>query len=266
MRPLSGLEGLHQAAGVLMLRRLVREEARRAPAGVYLYAHVQLPHGPHVLDRDCRYVGPTGRRAQPIRARAGYLLQAECALGLVSAFLDELRRLDRYEDSTIVIHGDTGDWMPVDDLRGRRGRIRGYREANLLSYVQALLMIKRPHAEGPLEILDTPTQLVDLYPTLLDVLDLQPQGELDGKSVYAIRADERREVRVGFDPEDLTNGRDFVEIRVEDQSDLKSSDLTVLGPATDPATWRSAGPRLVDRAKGAAPEAAPLRSKEAEPR
>ena len=45
-------------------------------------------------------------------------------------------------------------------------------------------MIKRPHAEGPLEILDTPTQLVDLFPTVLDVLDLQPPDEFDGRSVY----------------------------------------------------------------------------------
>lgn len=233
LRPLSGQEGLHQAAGVLMLRRLVREESLRASDRVYVYAHVQLPHGPHVLDRDCRYVGPTGRRAEPIRAKTGYLLQAECALGLVASFLQELRRLGRYQMATIVIHGDTGDWIRLGKIMDRRGKILDYPEANLLSYVQAVLMIKRPHAEGPLRILDTPTQLVDLFPTVLDLLDLQPSYELDGRSVYSIRESERREARVGFDPEDLTNGRNFVEVRIEDQSDLPRSPLTIIGPVVE---------------------------------
>lgn len=233
LRPLSGVEGLHQSAGVLMLHRLVREETLRASNGVYVYAHAQLPHGPHVLDRDCRYVGRPGRRAEPIGPKAGYLLQAECALDLVASFLQELRRLDRYQTATIVIHGDTGDWLRLGKTMSRRGKILDYPEANLLSYVQALLMIKRPHAEGPLRILDTPTQLVDLFPTILDILDLPPSYELDGRSVYSIRESERREARVGFDPEDLTNGRNFVEVRIEDQSDLPGSPLAVIGPVVE---------------------------------
>jgi hypothetical protein len=244
MRPLSGLEGLHQVAGALLLRRLVGEETLRAPDGVYVYAHAELPHGPHVLDRDCRYVGRPGQRAEPLSPTAGYLLQAECAVDLVGSFLQELRRLDRYQNATIVIHGDTGDWMPLGKTK-RRGKILDYSQASLLSYVQALLMIKRPHAEGPLQALDTPTQLVDLFPTVVDVLDLPPPDEIDGESVYSIREGERRDVRIGFDPEDLTNGRNFVEVRIEDQMDLQNSELTVLGPATDPATW---SPQVGDKA------------------
>ena len=238
MRPLSGLEGLHQVAGVLTLRRLVREEPLRAPSGVYVYAHAALPHGPHVLDGGCQYVGHSGQRAQPISPTAGYLLQAECAVGLVASFLQELKRLDRYQTATIVIHGDTGDWMPLGETRSRRGKILNYSQASLLSYVQALFMIKRPYAEEPLRALDTPTQLVDLFPTVLDILNLPPPADVDGRSVYSIREDEGREVRIGFDPDDLTNGRNFIEVRIEDQSDVQSSALTVLGPATDPATWR----------------------------
>jgi hypothetical protein len=243
LRPLSGVEGLHQSAGVLMLRRLVREETLRASNGVYVYAHAQLPHGPHVLDRDCRYVGRPGKRAEPISPTAGYLVQAECALGLLASFLQELRRLGRYQTATIVIHGDTGDWIRLGKNTDRRGKILDYPQASLLSYVQALLMIKRPHAEGPFRILDTPTQLVDLFPTVLDILDLPPPYEFDGRSVYSIREDEPREAHVGFDPDDLTNGRDFVEVRIEDPSELLRSKLTVLGPATDPATWRAADKR-----------------------
>ncbi len=237
-RPLSGTEGLHQVAGVLVLRQLVREEAARAPNGEYVYAHVLLPHGPHVLDRDCRYAGPTGKRAVPLKAVQGYLLQAQCSLGLVASFLQELKRLGRYQAATIVIHGDTGDWMPLGETRKNTGQILGYRQAKLLSYVQALLMIKRPHAEGPLRVVETPTQLVDLYPTLLDVLDLGPPPvDLYGRSIYAKEADQPREVRIAFDPKAPNlQGSDLVEVRIDEPWHPRSSPLTVLGPARDPAT------------------------------
>ena len=99
-------------------------------------------------------------------------------------------------------------------------------------------MIKRPHAAGPLRILDTPTQLVDLYPTLLEILDLEPPDyALHGRSVRAGR-DAPREARFGFDPNKHL-GPNVIEFRIEDQSDLRNSDLTVIGPATDPDLWRA---------------------------
>ncbi len=239
LRPLSGTEGLHQYAGVLLLRRLLREEALRAPDGEYVYAHALLPHGPHVLDQDCRYVGPSGKRAVPLRPVQGYLLQAQCSLRLLAAFLQELKRLGRFEAATIVIHGDTGDWMPLGETRKVTGRILGYPKASLLSYAQALLMIKRPHATGPLRLVETPTQLVDLYPTLLDILGLPgPPAGLDGRSIYSSAAAEPRPVRVAFDPKAANlQGTHLVEVRIEQPWQPRSSPLTVLGPASDPATW-----------------------------
>ncbi len=91
-------------------------------------------------------------------------------------------------------------------------------------------MIKRPRAKGPLAIKQTPTQLVDLFPTILDILDLEAAHGLVGKSVYSIAEGERREARFGFDPTEK-HGHDLVEVRIEDQMDLPNSQLTVLGPA-----------------------------------
>ncbi|MGH6921266.1 MAG: hypothetical protein ACREJ0_26610, partial [Geminicoccaceae bacterium] len=101
-RPLSIAEGVDPYSSILMLRRLVSEEGLHAPDGRYVYAHPALPHGPFVLDRDCRYVGTSkdGKRA--------YLEQAQCAVTLVAEFLKELKRLGRYEEATIVVHADTG--------------------------------------------------------------------------------------------------------------------------------------------------------------
>ncbi|HSA80666.1 MAG TPA: hypothetical protein VLE23_07565, partial [Geminicoccaceae bacterium] len=98
-------------------------------------------------------------------------------------------------------------------------------------------MIKRPQATGPLTIVDTPTQLIDLYPTILDILGLAADPGADGKSIFAIGPDERRDARFAFDPH-KKHGHNLITIRIEDQTDLPHSRLTVLGPAADPASWR----------------------------
>lgn len=236
-RPLAGHEGLHVQASVLMLRRLAREEAGRAPGGEYVYAHALLPHGPLVLDQDCTFVGGRRKRASPVKSsQQAYMLQVECSIDLIVAFLQELERLGRYEAATIVIHGDTGTWIPLGENRKRRGWILGRPKRSVLSYAQALLMIKRAQAQGPLRVVETPTQLVDLYPTLLDLLDLSaPATSLDGRSVYEA-GDQPRPTPVIFDPDAKHGrGRNLIEVRIDDPFDLPGSELTVIGPVARPA-------------------------------
>ena len=159
-----------------MLRRITREEAGRPANGQYLYAHAVLPHGPEVMDGRCEYIGapPLKRTAQ--QHKQAYLIHAECAVRLVVDFLQRLKKLGRYDPATIVLHADTGHWTAFEpeqpsDAPAPTTLDRRLNSRRLLSEVHSLLMIKRPHATGPLRILDTPTQLVDLYPTLLEMLD-----------------------------------------------------------------------------------------------
>ena len=153
-----------------MLRRLAREEQRRPPDGQYVYAHAAIPHAPWVFNRNCRYVGNSGAR-RPAQRRQAYLGQAECALTLAAEFLDQLKRLGRYDSAVIVVHGDHGQRIRFAD-GARNSTTLGTPDATLLSSVNALLMVKRPRAKGPLAIKATPTQLVDLFPTILDVLNV----------------------------------------------------------------------------------------------
>jgi hypothetical protein len=238
---LSGEEGLEPFASKLMLRRITREEAGRPANGQYLYAHAVLPHGPEVLDGGCEYIGapPPIRTAQ--QHKRAYLVQAECAVRLVVSFLQRLKKLGRYDPATIVLHADTGHWTafePEQPSDAPAAKTLDRFNRRLLSEVHSLLMIKRPHAAEPLRILDTPTQLVDLYPTLMEILDLEaPDYPLHGRSAYGPDANAPREARFGFDP-DKHLGPNVIEFRIEDQSDLRNSDLTVIGPATDPHLWR----------------------------
>ena len=227
-RPLTTAE-IHPHAGVLMLRRLLREESLRGANGQYVYAHAALPHGPFVFDQECHYVG----RGTAPPGRNTYLEQAQCAVRLVAEFLAHLKRVGRYDPATIVVHADTG-------LIGRIGKgpprsepsTLGVANLDLLRGVDALLMIKRPHAGGQLRVLDTRTQLVDLFPTVMDVLGLEPSYRPDGKSVYAIRPDEPRDALFAFDPT-KKYGHAFVKVRIDDQTDRRGSPLTILGPAVD---------------------------------
>jgi hypothetical protein len=236
-RPLSIQQGLHPYSGAMMLQRLVLDEELRPPDGQYVYAHAALPHAPWVFDRDCRYVGNRRVGRDLAKRRQAYLGQAECAVTLAAQFMGALKRLGRYDSSTVVVHADHGQRIWFAD-RARDSRTLGTSDAVLLSSVNALLMIKRPHAKGPLAFKQTPTQLVDVFPTIMDILDLEAAHDPTGRSVYALRDDEPREALFGFDPV-KKHGHDLVEVRIENQKDLPNSELTVLGPAADPATWRS---------------------------
>jgi hypothetical protein len=238
---LSGEAGLEPFASVLMLRRITREEAARPPAGQYLYAHAVLPHGPEVMDGHCEYVGPPPLKRTAQQIKQAYLVHAECAVRLVVRFFERLKELGRYDAATIVLHADTGHWTAFEpEAPSGESAPRTLNKLNhrLLSEIHSLLMVKRPHAAGELRVLDAPTQLVDLYPTLLDILDIDPPDyALHGRSVYGPEADQPREARFGFDPNKHL-GPDVMEIRIEDPRDLRNSELTLIGPATDPDLWR----------------------------
>jgi hypothetical protein len=240
--PLTIEAGIDQYSSVLMLQRLAREEAARPASGQYVYAHAVMPHGPYVIDPECRFVGKRDlrRTREEGDVKEGYLGQTECALRLVARFLDQLRALGRYDRATIVIHADTGNRIGFFDqsVRDDGAETLGWSTYRLRSQLYALLAIKPPGATGPLQPRATPTQLIDLFPTLLDLLDLGPPDyPVSGRSVYAAGGP-HREARFGFDPA-KRHGHEIVELRVEDPTDLASSPLTVIGPATDPDTWRA---------------------------
>jgi hypothetical protein len=244
-RPLSGPNGLHTYAGALMLRHLLENEAQRPAHGQYVQIHVGLPHGPYILDQDCRFVG---RRFEaddmPGRLRA-YLDQSECALGLVADFLRRLDELDRYDAATVVVQSDHGlgrGFFPQQSPAPATGEFLGLSRERLLSRISALLMIKPAGARDALESSETPSQLIDLLPTLVDLLDLPPpKYPMLGTSVLALDPGRHRDTIVGHDPED-THGPGVFDVRIEDPGNLANSALSVLGPA---GSWGKVQPDQV---------------------
>ncbi|MCP4693500.1 MAG: sulfatase-like hydrolase/transferase, partial [Desulfobacterales bacterium] len=205
-------DGKSGYASVLMWKKLIREESARSADGRYLYAHAMLPHSPFVIDENGAY-HPGGITDK----MDGYYGQLTCVMNLVSDFLDELKRLGRYEKATIVIHSDTGHG-PAGFIKKENGRLAGTRYRGMttpadvvvnipldrlkaplikefkrrsldlmLSRTMAVLMVKPAGApDDNLAYSDRVTQLIDITPTLAELLKLDAvDNALDGRSLYS---------------------------------------------------------------------------------
>lgn len=177
-------EGYLTYASQLMLKTLIAEEKDRQPDGQYLYIHPLLPHDPYVFTKNGRYDLRVARQSNE-----GYYSQSVFTLKLVIQYLNELKRLNRYNNSTIIIQSDHGaptgvlseqDWKsahpPINGTKAERflGNKEGWTENQVKSRARALLMIKPAKRGGMLFISRQPSQLIDLYPTLVGLLNLNP--------------------------------------------------------------------------------------------
>ena len=158
-----------------MVSRLLREEATRAPIGEYVFAHVMIPHLPYFLDRDLnRRDGGTSYREQSLAAAR-----------LMVQIVQRLKELGRYENSTIIFHSDHG-----------RSRGAGDLPVELLKSPDALLLIKRPGASGPLRVSSRAAQLLDLAPTLYALVGIGRRFENGGLDLFSPIRGEPNDVHI----------------------------------------------------------------------
>jgi arylsulfatase A-like enzyme len=95
----------------------------------------------------------------------------------VGAFLDRLREAGLYEDSLIIFTSDHGDAFAEHGLFGHSLTIYD-------DMVRVPLIVKFPRSMGLEEMrLSTSAEGVDLLPTILDVLGLEPPPHLSGESL-----------------------------------------------------------------------------------
>ncbi|MEM8950374.1 MAG: sulfatase-like hydrolase/transferase [Pseudomonadota bacterium] len=236
-------QGIQVVASKQMVEQMVADEASRGDAGNYVYLHAVMPHHPYVFKEDCLYWDVLATALDAAGRRQAYLDQSACSVRLIKAFLDRLHDLGRYDDATILIHADTGaeEGFMADPPDYRiSGSTLGWANGTILSGASALLMIKRPGGRGPLREREQVTQLVDLFPTLVDILDMEDMtaAAVHGRSVYAGHP-AQSDVRISFDPEERW-GDDYIDVRIDTPDDLARSKLTVVGPTLEPDHWREA--------------------------
>ncbi len=108
------------------------------------------------------------------RAVQGYLAAASYADECVGLVLDALEKSPAWDNTVVVIFGDHG-WHLGEKLRFRKATL--WAEATRLP-----LLIRVPGMKGKQEC-PRIVNLIDLYPTLIDLCGLPAKPEIDGRSL-----------------------------------------------------------------------------------
>ena len=133
----------------------------------FLFFHIFEPHTP--------YAPPARYRRAGISPYDGEILYAD---EIVGRLFDELRRLDLFDRSLIVLLSDHGEGLG-DHGEADHG-VFLYREV-----MRVPLVVRLPGGKGGGRRLSAPVQLVDLNPTLREWAGLPPKPELRGTSLLA---------------------------------------------------------------------------------
>jgi choline-sulfatase len=131
----------------------------------FLFFHLYEPHLPYQPPApfDAAFAG---------RPYDGEIAEADRVVGLL---IDELKRLRIYDQALVILLSDHGEGL------GEHGED----EHGLLLYREALqvpLLVKLPGGDRAGQTAVEPAQLVDLVPTVIDVLGLEPIPGLVGSS------------------------------------------------------------------------------------
>jgi len=134
----------------------------------FLFLHLYEPHTP--------YTPP-----EPFAGRYASAYDGEIAAAdqVVGRLLDELKRLGVYEGALVILLSDHGEGL--DDHGEREHGVLLYREA-----LQVPLLLKLPGARRAGATVTAPAQLIDVMPTILEVLEMEAPAAIRGDSLLAL--------------------------------------------------------------------------------
>lgn len=209
--------------GKLLLEQLIKDESNRKSNGELIFVHSYLTHGPYVFDKDCEI--------KQVQDENYYLDQVRCANSVIIDFLENLKRLNRFSNSIVIIHSDHGSWeigsndnplseedkklLAVTNLRSQPGDF-------VDNQSKALLLIKLPSSsdfEGsPLKISKARTQLIDVVPTIMFEVNKPELFSYQGIPIQSGIPQSRNQIiSMGFkqvisDGSTVTMGNDYPEL------------------------------------------------------
>jgi len=159
-----------------VLREWIDNMTVAGPTPRFKSYHYIGTHIPPLWDASCTYSDELER------TREQYYNQTECILTGIANFADKLRELGIYDQTAIIISGDHGIYVEPDDLQGKSAnRSLHYK---VLGQARPALLIKPLKNKGSFQVSESPTSLLDIAPTALDLVGLR--GDFSGQSVMAI--------------------------------------------------------------------------------
>jgi hypothetical protein len=181
-------------------RQFIRQEAERPPNGRYVLLHLIIPHSPHVLNADCSVQSP------PLNSPENIFAQNKCPITLMGELVHELKRLNRYDESMIIFHGDHGAGFYFNgDSLVWGGDILGEGIAATRSRTALLYKPFGASSNQPLTTSTLPVTLLDVAPTILEAAHISPPPAVQG---IALDSKRTRPMERTFD--NYTTDREYV--------------------------------------------------------
>jgi uncharacterized sulfatase len=115
-------------------------------------------------------------RRQAIAAYQACVSFADAQIGLV---LDALDRNDRWQDTVVVLVGDNG--FHLGEHGGLLRKDTLFEEA-----LRVPLVVAAPGLPHPGAVVRAPVELLDVYPTIVELAGLAPPPDLDGQSLVPL--------------------------------------------------------------------------------
>ena len=153
------------------------------------FVHTLLPHSPWQFLPDGREYAKEWDWPALVRGRwvddewrvaqtqQRHLIQLQLVDRLLGELLDKLEETGIYDDAVVVLMADHGaSFLPNTSLRVIQRETFG--EIGAIP-----LFIKRPGEPGG-QVSDIPLETVDIFPSVLDALGLEPPADIDGRSVF----------------------------------------------------------------------------------
>jgi hypothetical protein len=137
----------------------VIDDVTTGPTGTVYFAHLLIPHGPYAYDRDCRLrpdVNSWLSNRPPFRREnsesewrasyADYFEQLRCMEMKLQQLFDGLKEAGRFDDATIILHGDHGSRIHL--VAARAGNIDRLQPSDYRDGFSTLFAAKTPHLEA----------------------------------------------------------------------------------------------------------------------
>ena len=188
----------------------------------YKWYHFIGTHPPPRWSAECEF------REGLERSRENYKGQTLCVLRGIASWLQKLKDLGVYDRTAIVVSGDHGCSVPVNDLTGK-ATYSTFLRHTFFGTARPAFLVKPLHSGRPLRYSDRETALVDVAPTALDLVGLG--GEFEGGSALGGETGSRRK----------RTFQRYVAAEFWTGQPVPFAEFQVDGDARDPSSWQLTG-------------------------
>jgi hypothetical protein len=177
---------------ILATKSLINNLETFDKKNIFTYVVLTIPHYPYSFDNNCKWY-----ESRTSNLVYDYYNQSTCAISLVSDFISKLKETNQYNNSIIIIYSDHGSHAVTQLVEKKSlkvfkdskipfdNQLSPYSIERLEAHARALLMIKPAYSYGEMTYSNKKTQLLDINPTILNLLNLKVNKEIEGNNIFA---------------------------------------------------------------------------------